>query len=154
MSDSNEYLNNDGPPSEPVTPRRVLPIPQALQSLYPGTRWTLQGLDYDGLDWQDSTIPKPSKEVVEAKAEEILAGAPLRELRRQRDNRMKETDWVTLRSFRTGEPISQEWQDYMQALADITDTATPSFSNGQLVGVEWPTRPDGKPAGPYRGGGL
>ena len=94
---------------------------------------------------------RPQNELMEQKAKELYEQRPWDMLRRQRDNRMKEVDWVTLRAMRTGESISDEWQKYMQDLADITSTSTPVIVDGELLGVNWPERPDGKPAGPYRG---
>jgi hypothetical protein len=126
-------------------------LPRAVSELAPNCKWSLVGYSYDGLSWEDDLNKKPSKEAVEQKAKEIYAQRPWDMLRRQRDNRMKEVDWVTLRSMRTGEPISDEWKKYMQDLSDITSTSTPIIVDGELLGVNWPERPDGKPAGPYRG---
>jgi len=127
--------------------RELLPLPLAIRELAPTSRWSLIGEDLSGLVWEDDPTTRPTDEEILTKAREIKAQAPLALLRRQRDARMREVDWVTLRAMRTGEAISQEWKDYMQALADITETSTPSIVAGVLVGVTWPTRPDGKPAG-------
>jgi hypothetical protein len=129
----------------------ILPIPAAINALAPNCRWSLVGFTYEDLEWEDDPLKKPTKEAVESKAQEILAEVPWNRLRRERDRRMKEVDWVTLRSVRTGEPIPQEWKDYMQALADITTTAAPIMVDGELINVTWPNRPDGRPAEPYRG---
>jgi hypothetical protein len=126
-------------------------LPKAISELSPNCKWSLVGYDYDGLVWEDDINKKPSREEVEKKAKEIYDETPWNILRRQRDMRMKEVDWVTLRSVRTGEPISEEWKQYMQELADITKTSNPKIIEGQLYGVKWPKRPDGLPAGPYRG---
>lgn len=127
--------------------RELLPFPLAIRELAPTSRWSLVGEELSGLVWEDDPSLRPSDEAIIAKAREIKAQAPMALLRRQRDARMREVDWVTLRAMRTGEPIAQEWKDYMQALADITTVATPSIVGGVLVGVTWPVRPDGKPAG-------
>lgn len=132
--------------------RIVYPIVQAIKELAPGCSFSLEGWDYDGLRWMDDPSKKPTREAVMAKAKEMYEQIPLKRLRKERDARMKEVDWVTLRSMRTGEPIPQEWKDYMQALADITKTYTPVMAGGELVGVPWPERPDGQPTGFYRGG--
>ena len=129
----------------------ILPIPQAIRELAPNCRWSMEGYQWEGVKWEDEISKMPSKEAVLARAREIKDQVPLVILRRQRDARLREVDWVTLRAMRTGEPIPQEWKDYMQALADITKTHTPIFAAGELVGVPWPARPDGQPAGPYRG---
>jgi hypothetical protein len=130
----------------PNPSRRILPIPEAINILAPNCIWSIEGDDISGLKWESDPSLKPSDDAIIAKAEEILAEAPLRVLRRFRDARLREVDWVTLKSVRTGEPISQEWRDYMQALADITKTSTPRLESGELVGVTWPQRPDGMPA--------
>ena len=146
-NDLSQVNQTDLPVSE-----AVLPIPQAIKELAPGCRWYMEGYQYEGIVWDDDLAKKPTKEAVIARANEILAEVPWRKLRRERDARMREVDWVTLRSVRTGEPVPQEWLDYMQALADITKTTTnPQIVGGVLVNVEWPTRPDGEPAGAYRG---
>lgn len=133
----------------PVT--ELLPLAPAISQLAPNCVWELHGYEYEGLIWKDDINKKPSKEAVLAKAREIKAAAPMARLRRERDVRMKDVDWVTLKSVRTGEPIPQEWKDYMQALADITETQTPTLADGQLGNVTWPVRPDGKPTGYYKG---
>ena len=124
----------------------TLPIVQAISVLAAGCAWSFEGDTWEGFNWMDDPAKKPSKEAIIAKAQEIQQAIPLKALRKQRDQRMKEVDWVTLRAVRTGEPMPQEWKDYMKALADITETATPGFVNGQLTNVTWPVRPDGKPA--------
>ena len=47
-------------------------LSKALTSLYPGAQWSLVGNDYSGLDWMMSnTLPKPSKEELEAEADRL-----------------------------------------------------------------------------------
>jgi hypothetical protein len=46
-------------------------IIQALRQLAPGAQWTMNADDYDQLTWLSPDIPKPSKEEVEAKIEEL-----------------------------------------------------------------------------------
>lgn len=128
-----------------------LPISTALSVLCPNNRWSIQADDLSTLEWSDAAEDRPTDAVITAKAEELLAAAPLRRLRQLRDERMREVDWVTLRAARTGEPIPQEWRDYMQALADITDqVGNATLSGREIFGVTWPERPDGKPAGNQR----
>ena len=130
---------------------KQLPIAMALSLLRPNSKWSIEADDWNTLVWNEAPEDQPTKEEVEAKAQEMLNAAPLRRLRQLRDERMREVDWVTLRSMRTGEPIPQEWKDYMQALADITDQAdNATISGREIFGVTWPERPDGKPAGNQR----
>jgi hypothetical protein len=130
---------------------KILPVASAMGILCPNNRWSIEADDLSTLVWSDAPADRPTDEVINAKAQELLDAAPLRRLRQLRDERMREVDWVTLRAARTGEPISQEWQDYMQALADITDqVGNATLSGREIFGVTWPTRPDGKPAGNQR----
>lgn len=128
-----------------------LPISAALSVMCPNNRWAIEEDDLSKLVWNDSEEARPTDAAIIAKAEELLAAAPLRRLRQLRDERLREVDWVTLRAMRTGEPIPQEWKDYMQALADITDqVGNATLSGREIFGVTWPERPDGKPAGNQR----
>jgi hypothetical protein len=130
--------------------RRILPIAEAVHLLAPNATWSLEGDEITNLVWESDPSLRPSNQAILAKAEELLNEAPMRALRRVRDARLRETDWVTLRAMRTGEPIPQEWKDYMQALADITKNSNPQLVSGELVGVTWPERPDGETAGQGR----
>ena len=47
-------------------------LTKALTSLYPGAQWTLNGEDYSGLQWlPGNTVPKPSREELEAEADRL-----------------------------------------------------------------------------------
>ena len=56
-------------------------------------------------------------------------------IRSERDRRLNETDWVSIRAADTATPMSAEWASYRQALRDIT-TQTDPFS------ITWPTKPE------------
>lgn len=138
-------------PTQQNDPGWGMCLPRAIAELSPKCKWSLVGYSYDGLTWDDDINKKPSREDAEKRAKELFDQRPWDVLRKQRDMRMKEVDWVTLRSARTGEPIPEDWKNYMKTLADITLTSEPKLIDGELYGVEWPERPDGRPAGPYRG---
>lgn len=55
-------------------------------------------------------------------------------VRNTRDNKLKETDWMTNRAADTGTPMATEWATYRQALRDIT-TQTDPFN------ITWPVAP-------------
>lgn len=131
--------------------RKILPVSMALSVMCPDKRWSIEADDLSTLVWDDEPSARPTDEEINAKAQELVDAAPLRRLRQLRDERLREVDWVTLRAVRTGEPIPQEWRDYMQALADITDQVdNATLSGRQIFGITWPERPDGKPAGNQR----
>ena len=66
---------------------------------------------------------------------EMLADAPLQALREERTRLLAETDWVVTKYAERGEPVPQEWQDYRQALRDITENCN------HINEVTWPTNP-------------
>lgn len=56
-------------------------------------------------------------------------------LRAERDARLAATDWRVLRTIETGEPLTTEWQEYRQALREITSTVSDPTS------PNWPQEP-------------
>ena len=79
---------------------------------------------------------KPSKDDFETKLREYRAAKPLRELRQERNRRLAEVDWVTLKAYSTGTPVSEEWVTYMQTLRDL-----PSVTEDPANPV-WPVPPE------------
>jgi uncharacterized short protein YbdD (DUF466 family) len=69
-----------------------------------------------------------------AKRNELVAAEPLRLLRIERDKKLIECDWTQFPDV--PEPTRLAWQDYRQALRDITNTYT------SLNGVVWPEKPE------------
>jgi len=72
----------------------------------------------------------------EVAAEEITRYSGMR--RQERDQLLKESDWVTAVKLETGADISEEWSTYRQALRDI-----PTHSDFPFIRVPpaWPTKP-------------
>ena len=83
--------------------------------------YNISSLEQEQLDLEQ-TIPQEVKDEIS-----------LRMLRSERDNRLKQTDWVS------GEDVPQAlkelWFPYRQALRDITDTYT------KIEDVVWPELP-------------
>ena len=114
-------------------------IPQALQSLKPGSQWILRGNDYSGLEWLDSSQTKPTETEVNSKISELDNAEPMRLLRIERDTRITKTDWRASSDL----TLSDAWKTYRQALRDIT-TQTPKLNSEyelDLTSVTWPTEP-------------
>jgi hypothetical protein len=57
------------------------------------------------------------------------------QIRTERDERLAETDWVTIRATDTGEPVDPLWAAYRQSLRDITS------QEGFPWTVTWPEKP-------------
>ena len=72
----------------------------------------------------------------EVAAEEIVRYSGMR--RQERDQLLKESDWVTAVKLETGADIPEEWATYRQALRDITTHSDFPFIR---VAPAWPTKP-------------
>jgi hypothetical protein len=59
-----------------------------------------------------------------------------RNFRQERNRRLAEVDWVTLKAYSTGTPVPEEWVTYMQALRDL-----PSNTEDPANPV-WPVPPE------------
>ena len=115
-------------------------IPSALQSLKPGAEWTLNGLDYSGLEWLDSSQTKPTETEVNSKISELDNAEPMRLLRIERNNRIVKTDWRASADL----TLADAWKTYRQALRDLPASATPKLNSQyelDLTSVTWPTEP-------------
>jgi len=114
---------------------------KALSTLVPNARWVLEG---DNLTWLSPDIPKPTKEEVEAKIQELITAEPMRLLRVHRDKLLAEVDWVVIRAYSQKTDVPEEWAAYQQALRDLPTTATPVLDPTSplgISGVDWPVKP-------------
>ena len=60
----------------------------------------------------------------------------IEEFRLERNKRLAECDWVTLKAYSTQKIVPKAWRDYMQALRDLPSvTEDPENPN-------WPTPPN------------
>tara|TARA_R100000458_G_C8134306_1_gene148078 strand:+ start:132 stop:497 length:366 start_codon:yes stop_codon:yes gene_type:complete len=82
--------------------------------------------------WSETnSVTKPTDEQITAKATEIQAGVPLMMLRKHRDQKLAETDWMA----NSDVTLSDAWKKYRQDLRDMpANTADPSNPT-------WPTKP-------------
>jgi uncharacterized lipoprotein len=62
----------------------------------------------------------------------------LAELRRKRDNLLKESDWNILSELEKGNTISTDWKNYRQALRDLPDGKD---TVEKCNNATWPTKP-------------
>ena len=74
---------------------------------------------------------------ISAKMDEIDAAAPMKELRRQRNAKLAESDWMG----NSDVTMSSAWTTYRQALRDLPDGASPTWDGTTLGNVTWPTEP-------------
>ena len=79
---------------------------------------------------------------VKPKIAELQAVEPMRLLRIERNHRLAETDWVTIKAYSQSVEVSVEWKTYLQSLRDLPATAEPQLdSQGNLTNVTWPEVP-------------
>ena len=95
-------------------------IASILVDRYPGQQWNLTNNDYDTLVWETvNSVPKPTLEELENAWSTVLNTKKFKELRTQRNKRLVDCDWVTLKAYSTDTPVPEEWKTYMQALRDL-----------------------------------
>ena len=95
-----------------------------MTELSPNVRFSGNGITYESISTKNDCDIGFSKEEFEAKLQELIYAQPWKELRKERNKRLTECDWVTLRSVATDTPIPDEWKAYMQALRDLPANTT------------------------------
>jgi len=98
------------------------PLVETIRTYFPKAEWSMKDGEYDKLIWISTDIPKPSKEELLQKVEQLEAERPLKELRTKRNKLLTNCDWVVIRSTSTDTPVPEEWKTYMQALRDLPST--------------------------------
>ena len=86
--------------------------------------------DWGGLTWKQ----------VSDKMTAIDAAAPMKELRKQRDAKLAETDWTALSDV----TMADNMKTYRQALRDLPahkDGKDATLKDGVLENVKWPLKP-------------
>lgn len=74
---------------------------------------------------------------VSAKQTELTNAAPMKELRRQRNEKLAETDWWGA----SDNTMTTAQTNYRQALRDLPDGAEPTWDGTTLGNVTWPLKP-------------
>lgn len=106
-------------------------IGKALQNLRPGSRWTVRGDSYSGIEWKDTEQTKPTEEEVNSEVARLQSEEPMKRLRDYRNDLLAESDWRA----NSDVTMSDAWRTYRQSLRDLpantSDPANPT----------WPTKP-------------
>lgn len=110
-------------------------IMNALTHLHPTKQWRVRNNTYDGIIWPEDLSERPSREQVENKLQELIDAQPWKELRQERNRRLTECDWVTIRAYSSGTDVHEEWKTYLQALRDLPANTT------DPTNPVWPTPP-------------
>ena len=102
----------------------------------------ITGVDVNGSGIESADTSKwgVTWKQVSDKMTAIDAAAPMKELRRQRDAKLAETDWTALSDV----TLSDNMKTYRQALRDLpasADGKDASLKDGVLENVKWPLKP-------------
>ena len=115
-----------------------------INKIVPNAKMKIIDNDYNTIVWSETnTQSKPTLAECEAAWQEIMTEAPMKILREERDNKLKESDIYGLSDFPfANDTIKQAWITYRQELRDLPSTTTPQLDeNGELTNVTWPTPP-------------
>lgn len=114
----------------------------ALHELAPNAEWSC-GDTYGSIVWHNMNGDSvPSESAVNSKINQINNAKPMVELRRQRDAKLTDTDWVVTKADETNSAVADNWKTYRQALRDLPSSANPQLdSEDNLTNVTWPTEP-------------
>ena len=104
---------------------------EAIFTLYPSAVEIFDG----GVKDAQGNLITIDESSVTTKQAELENAEPLNELRKERNAKLAETDWVVTMHKELGTNIPAAWKTYRQALRDITDTYT------SLDDVVWPEKP-------------
>ena len=108
---------------------------ESLTEMYPGLGYTMSNNDYDTLIWLDTNVPKPSKQTLLLRGQEIINAKPLKKLRQERNKRLAETDWIFSEDYAIDDESYQQWLTYRKALRDL-----PAVTEDPANPV-WPEKP-------------
>ena len=117
----------------------MIHISTAILAIEPNAIFTTED---NYLSSWDCDLKKPTEEEIKSKILELEAAEPMRLLRLERNRKLTDTDWVTLKAYSQGVEVPLTWKNYMQALRDLPATADPQLNeNGMLTNVTWPEVP-------------
>ena len=124
--------------------KKKLYVIYAIEKLYPdlvgGYIDKTDDFNWSNLKFENGDLGDLDQSLIETELEKIYISKAYQQLRRERDNLLSKSDWM---SFSDSPTMSAEWQTYRQALRDLPANSTPNLDeNGKLTGVTWPTKPE------------
>lgn len=88
----------------------MIDIPAVLTVIRPGAVWSLNGDEYDGLDWQDDS-PKPTLAEIESAWPEVQTSRANEQARQHRLAAFRDEADPLFFGWQRGENTEQEWLD-------------------------------------------
>ena len=108
-------------------------IAQSILAINANAKFTVFAEDASTVVWLESTTPIAEAAIL-AKQTQLINAEPMVELRKQRNIKLSESDYMG----NSDVTLSDAWKTYRQALRDIT-SQTPSDTT--LGNINWPTKP-------------
>ena len=105
----------------------------SILAINPSAEVSVSANDINTIVWENDTTPISASDIL-AKQTQLINAEPMVELRKQRNIKLSESDYMGNQDF----SITDAWKTYRQALRDITDQ-TPSDTT--LSNINWPTKP-------------
>lgn len=94
---------------------------------------------YELVDMFSDTTDENGNTITKAQQEEAFLAKRAEDqwinIRQQRDQMLKETDWMSIRAAETGVAMDSAWSTYRQALRDVTQQEDP-------FNIQWPSKPE------------
>ena len=130
--------------------KKVFDLCDALTSLCPNASFTIK----NGIvQWVNTPTYIPTETEIQAKIAELEAEEPMRLLRLERNRKLADVDWITLKAYSQKQDVAEDWTNYMQALRDLPKMIEPDDSTeplpaptineqGQLTFLHWPEIPE------------
>ena len=81
-----------------------------LVTNYVGSKWSLNGISYDGFTWLDST-PKPTQSELDAQWVDVQAATLQSQANATAQAYLASTDWMVLRQADSGEAMPSSIKD-------------------------------------------
>jgi hypothetical protein len=85
---------------------------------YKGKIWSLNGYEYEGLEWYDNN-PKPTKEELDSQWEEVLSIIKKEQCKQKAQILLNESDWSDLYSIRNKLENINEWDSYRELIREL-----------------------------------
>ena len=126
----NVSFPKSGVPASFISDNNLLEITEWLSTTKPDQKLTKVDVYVEGGKAYDCKV-----EATTTDERTTLINSQWQNIRQDRDEKLKETDWRAIRASETGVAMSTEWLDYRKSLRDLPSTQSDPFA------ITWPTEP-------------
>ena len=112
-------------------------LDKAIKSINPNAEFKIDNDDIDNITWLNETTPI-SKADIEAKLPLVEFETSLKNLRKDRNKLLADSDWEVIMAKEKGTNLSSAFKTWRQDLRDITEGLT---TVEEVEGVVFPEKP-------------